>query len=367
MNKNIIITSEFPPFPGGIGNHAYCLASELYKNAKNVKVITDFRSVNHVIELDFDSKLPYEVKRVTNYKIRFFIYFLRTFYALREVFSTSKKNFILSGKFSIWIGGLMTIFHLKHKYIAVVHGSEVNAGGQFAKKYTAWCLSRFTNVIAVSNFTKELILERVSIPVTVINNGFSPLSEQETIKEKKLNLDALNIITVGNVTYRKGQNNVIAVLPQIKKLFPNVHYHMIGIPTEQNKFEELANKLNVKEHITFYGAISNNALSRLMTQSDVFFMLSNVLDNGDVEGFGIAVIEANAYGIPAIGSINSGIADAIKNDYSGKLVNPENQEEIMESLTDILNNYKDYSIHAMKWSKQFTWGIVVKKYLEIID
>ena len=39
----------------------------------------------------------------------------------------------------------------------------------------------------------------------------------------------------------------------------------------------------------------------------------------------------------------------------------------MESLTDILNNYKDYSIHAMKWSKQFTWEIVVKKYLEIID
>ncbi|NHN26179.1 glycosyltransferase family 4 protein [Flavobacterium jejuense] len=365
--KNVIISSEFPPFPGGIGNHAFSLALEMNKNNRDVKVITDIRGDNAKYELDFDSKLTFEVKRILKYKLRLFIYFTRIYYAFIELCSLETKTFILSGKFSLWIGGIMKMISSKHKYIAIVHGSEINAGGTIAKKYTSWCLSRFTHVIAVSNFTKELILEKKSIEVKVINNGFLPIVAKKIVKKSLMELGYLNIITVGNVTFRKGQNNVIAALPQIKMIFPNIHYHIVGIPTEKDKFEKLATQLNVRDNVTFYGTINNEELNELLIQSDVFFMLSNVLNNGDVEGFGIAVLEANACGVPAIGSMHSGIADAIKNNYSGKLVNPKSQVEIVASLKDIVENYGDYSLNATKWSKEFTWDIIIKKYFEIID
>ena len=96
-------------------------------------------------------------------------------------------------------------------------------------------------------------------------------------------------------------------------------------------------------------------------------MLSDTLKNGDVEGFGIAVLEANALGIPAIGSKNSGIADAIQDGFSGKLVNPHQSNEILEAFSDIMNNYAVYTINAKSWSAQFTWDIIVKKYLAIIE
>jgi phosphatidylinositol alpha-1,6-mannosyltransferase len=368
QNKIIIISSEFPPLPGGIGNHAYCLAFELFKNAKEVKVITDVRADKEEDELVFDLDLPFEVKRISKFKIRIFTYLIRIYYALIEAFSSNRRTFILSGKFSIWIGGLMKFIRPNHKYIAVVHGSEINAGGKFAKKYTAWCLSKFTKVIAVSKFTKNLILENKTIEdIVVINNGFSSLNENEFLLNRRKNTDELNIITVGNVTFRKGQNNVISALPAIKKVFPNVQYHIVGIPTEKATFKTLANELGVKENITFHGAITDIELKEIMIQADVFFMLSNVLENGDVEGFGIAVLEANAFGIPAIGSKNSGIADAIKNKYSGQLVDPKNEIEIVDSLIDIMNDFEEYSNNAIKWSKQFSWEIVIKKYLEIID
>ena len=55
--------------------------------------------------------------------------------------------------------------------------------------------------------------------------------------------------------------------------------------------------------------------------SDIFVMLSEETTTGDVEGFGIAVIEANALGIPTIGTMGSGLEDAISDKITGFLVN----------------------------------------------
>ena len=44
--KILIVTSEFPPQPGGIGNHGFHLANQLSKNFYEVEVITDNRSVS---------------------------------------------------------------------------------------------------------------------------------------------------------------------------------------------------------------------------------------------------------------------------------------------------------------------------------
>jgi phosphatidylinositol alpha-1,6-mannosyltransferase len=44
MKKTFIISSEFPPLPGGIGNHAYLLANYLHKKGYEISVLTDFRS-----------------------------------------------------------------------------------------------------------------------------------------------------------------------------------------------------------------------------------------------------------------------------------------------------------------------------------
>ena len=37
--KILILTSEFPPGPGGIGNHAFNLAEQFLKNNFDVKVL----------------------------------------------------------------------------------------------------------------------------------------------------------------------------------------------------------------------------------------------------------------------------------------------------------------------------------------
>lgn len=368
VDKNIlIVTTEFPPLPGGIGNHAYNLASQLSSLNKNITVVTNYRLKNTNEEDLFDDSNVFATKRIKRYKLTLVTYFLRFIIAFKECSKHNNRTIIASGKFSLWIIAVLSCILKKKNYIAILHGSEIRNGGNLSQKMTQWSLKQFAKIIAVSNFTKQIALQYNSnLKIEVINNGF--IKPNLEFKAPSINVKGNpKIITVGNVTYRKGQQNVINALPFLLESFPNLQYHCIGIPTEKESFLKLAKSLNVQNNITFHGALPSNQLVTILDESDVFFMLSDVLKNGDFEGFGIAILEANSMGLPSIGSNNSGIVDAIKNEFSGELVNPHNVEDIVDSFKKIMNNYNDYSQNAISWSTEFNWNKIIKKYIEIIE
>lgn len=363
MKKCLIITSEFPPLPGGIGNHAFNLANQLSLKEFQVTVCTDQRSKNLQDDTKFDNNLPFLVKRIKRYDFVFLTYFVRFFVCFIEI--RKKETILLSGKFSLWLGAILKLFFSKKKFVAILHGSELFAGNKFQQNFTKWSLKQFDCLIAVSNFTKKMALQlEKSLSIEVINNGFSGSSS--TNNPQSL-IGFPKLVTVGNVTHRKGQQNVIDALPNLKKTYPNIHYHIVGLPTEKEAFQKLADELEVSDLITFHGAVSNNQLFSIVAGSDLFAMLSQKLSNGDFEGFGIAILEANALGVPSIGSSDSGIADAIQDKFSGRLVLPNDVMSISNAVTDIMDNYEQYSGNAKKWSKQFEWNIVIDKYLEQIE
>ena len=62
--KIFLITSEFPPLPGGIGNHAYFLSNYLHKSGYDVSILTDFRAGKDDLVLDKEQDFTiYRVKR----------------------------------------------------------------------------------------------------------------------------------------------------------------------------------------------------------------------------------------------------------------------------------------------------------------
>ncbi|MEZ4824449.1 MAG: glycosyltransferase [Ignavibacteria bacterium] len=53
------------------------------------------------------------------------------------------------------------------------------------------------------------------------------------------------------------------------------------------------------------------------------------------------MIEANYFGLPAIGSKNSGLEDSINNGVSGILVDPKDPAEILDAVKTISENYQN--------------------------
>src|SRR5690554_3411348 len=105
MKKILIITSEFPPQPGGIGIQAHQLAKGLVGKGFHVQVVCDQRSGDGVEERQFDAEQPFEVVRVRRKRLILWSYVKRIQTALR--LSKTADVVLASGKFSLWTGGLL--------------------------------------------------------------------------------------------------------------------------------------------------------------------------------------------------------------------------------------------------------------------
>jgi glycosyltransferase involved in cell wall biosynthesis len=361
MTKILILTSEFPPQPGGIGNHAYNLAKGLQSNGFEIELVCDIRSKDAVEEKVFDKNLSFQIIRIPRRSILFFSYLKR----VKVSFSLIKNNEIVicSGKFSIWMGAFLSLF-FKRKFIAIIHGSEVRLPNKLLRNITDVSLKRFDKIIAVSNYTKSLVSHLSLKNVVVIPNGFQ--MEAPSVLQNK-NEPVPFLITVGNVTQRKGQHNVINALPILLKKYADLKYHIVGVPTEKERLEKLALHLGVENAVVFYGKVTEAEKIDLLQKSDVFVMLSETTKNGDAEGFGIAILEANSLGIPAIGASGCGIDDAINDGFSGKLINNKNPKQLENALDEILHNFQKYTEGAKSWSQNFNWNLVILKYIESIE
>lgn len=360
LNQLLLLTTEFPPQPGGIGNHAFHLAKGLQTNGYEVTLLSDRRSDDGEDEREFDAKAGFKIVRIPRKKIILLSYLdrIQTGYVLAK----NADTVLASGKFSLWLGAFLSLL-LKKKFVAVIHGSEVKLPNPVLRKLTDISLKRFHSIIAVSNYTKSLV-NHLSLKNThVIPNGFE-MNLGEASGDNKNPMPVL--ITVGNVTQRKGQHNIINALPVLLKTYPDLQYYIVGIPTEKAKLEKLALDLGVEKAVVFYGKVSEEKKVELLNQSDVFVMLSEETKDGDVEGFGIAILEANALGVPGIGAKGCGIEDAIKDGFSGKLIDNKNPEQFESALTEILNNYQTYSTQAVTWSEGFSWEKVISEYLKVL-
>lgn len=364
MKKNIlIVTSEFPPQPGGIGNHAYNLSLYLAKNGYSVSVIADQRGVDNSEEIAFDVELPFEVKRVALKRIRPLMYLNRIVKTFKEFKQTDYV--IATGKFSLWNVAFCSLFIGRQK-MAVIHGTEVNFKSAALKQSIDLSLKHFDTIVAVSNYTKNLVTHLGRI-VIVIPNGIDLKKWQPETIEKVSLKGSPALTTVGRVSTRKGQLRVIKLLPDLLKTYPDIHYHCVGIPTEADDFLEQAKQLSVDTHITFHGAVSGADLKAKLLATDLFVMLSTESETGDVEGFGIAILEANALGVPAIGSKNCGIEDAILNGKSGFLVSGDHLAEFKDAIKCVFDTPDFYKRESLAWAQLHSWDEIIKHYTKVIE
>ena len=362
--KNIlIVTSEFPPQPGGIGNHAYYLALNLSKNGYDVSVIADQRASENTSEINFDASLSFDVKRISLKRLRASMYLSRIVKTLKGF--RQADYVIATGKFSLWNVAFCSFFFKRSK-LAVIHGTEVNFKSTGLKKAVDLSLKKFDTIVAVSNYTKTLV-SHLKKEINVIPNGIN-LNEWQINHVNKISLKGNPVLTtVGRVSTRKGQLKVINILPELLKNYPDLQYHCIGIPTEADAFLRHAKALGISKHVVFHGAVSDLDLKSMIRATDVFVMLSTESSTGDVEGFGIAILEANAMGIPSIGSKNCGIEDAILDGQSGFLVSRDSGSEFEDALRRILETPESYKKEAIAWANLHSWDEIIKRYIKVIE
>lgn len=364
--KILILSSEFPPGPGGIGNHAYNLAKFLHRSGYRVTVLTNFENASIEDKIKLINENDFKIHYIKRYNFVFYTYIIRVAKAITIMASSNISICLCSGKFSLWLGALLKTIGFKCTFIGVVHGSEVNFKSSLFKFVTIKSLTKLDRIIAVSEYTKSLLPKPIQISSLVIPNGIDCSHFFKNKFNGSIPGDPA-LLTIGSVTRRKGQQNMINALPAMINSYPNLHYHIAGLPILIDDMIRLVNYNKVNKYVTFHGKVRFDKLVVLLESCKVFCMLSESQSSGDIEGFGIAILEANLYGLPAIGSRNCGIEDAIKHGSTGYLVDPHNIEEISEALNNLISNYNFFSKNAVDWAKAHDWGKIVKQYQEALS
>tara|TARA_B100000700_G_scaffold147977_1_gene164885 strand:+ start:1046 stop:2140 length:1095 start_codon:yes stop_codon:yes gene_type:complete len=362
----VISTRNFPPEVGGMQNLMGGLAAALINHGP-VKVFAD-KSDNFE---KYDSLSKAEIERFGGIKL------LRKYRKANQVIACIKDNKnIRSIFFDHWksVEKINSETILNIPSFCLIHSKEINhPKGSGINKRVLNSISKVKYVISNSNFTKRLALE-IGIPESKIHIIHPGCDNPEKI-EKDLQIKANEIfngafpkiITVARLERRKNHQNILMCIRNLKEKFPKIKYVSIGDGEEKDNLFKLRKELKIEKEVVLINKAHQKLKNSLIKNSDLFLMPS-IIFKKSVEGFGISFIEAASYGVGSIGGIHGGASDAIQNEKTGLICNGEDINSIYENILKFFenDNYRKYGSNALKFSQNFSWNKVIKKYLDLI-
>ena len=139
--------------------------------------------------------------------------------------------------------------------------------------------------------------------------------------------------------------------------------HIIGDGEEKTKIEEKINELNLKDNVILYGYKDKEFIREKLNDISLYLMTSYE------ECFGLVLLEAAAFGIPAIAfSSAEGATEIIKDDVSGYIINNRNKEEMKEKALELLNDKQKLALFghdARLNAEDYSYDSVKEKWLSI--
>lgn len=359
-----ILVFGMTPNPGGVES----VLMNYYRNIDKNKVQFDFLC-------NSPDKIAYEDELLTGgskvYKVS-----MRSKHPLkyhRELNDFFKKN---ADKYdAIWVNlnSLANIDYLKlaKKYgikrrIIHSHNSR-NMDGYLRgllheknKKHIAKYATDFwaCSVEAGKWFYPEKIRKQEKIINNAIDLNSIKFDEAERkIIRKKYNLEGKLVIgNVGRLHFQKNQTFLLEITKEIKKIVPNIKVVLVGDGSDKEKLQHKSRELGIEADVLFTGVQKN--ITAWLSTFDVFVFPSLF------EGLGVALLEAEATGVPVIASkkvipkeakITSNFIfyplTASPKEWAEKIVKLNNYQKRL-SEKEVLNDFKKAGYSIKEESKK---------------
>lgn len=129
---------------------------------------------------------------------------------------------------------------------------------------------------------------------------------------------------VGNFSPQKGHEYLIRAFAQVHEQLPDSTLLLAGDGPLLEPMRELAQELQLGSSVVFLGSVTD--VSALLAKSDVFVLPSIW------EGLSLALVEAQASGLPAVVSAVGGIPEVVKDGLNGLLVPPATVDELAAAM-----------------------------------
>lgn len=262
--------------------------------------------------------------------------------------------------------------------VTINHGQDVTLPVAIYQWHVPRIFKALNGVISVSSATRQASIERGLSPDkgVALPNGFD-VSVQHMLPQKRDAVQQLAkkydlalkdkkiIVSVGRQIKRKGHEWFIREV--MDKLSDDIVFLLVGYGPEHDAIKKAREDSGSAQRIIITGKISDDLLQACYAAADLFVM-PNIPVKGDMEGFGIVLLEANRAGVPAISSDIEGMRDVIKQGVNGFRVPHSNADLFADKISETLSgDLMALSASSKKYAiENFSWNSVAERYVDFL-
>lgn len=160
------------------------------------------------------------------------------------------------------------------------------------------------------------------------------------------------LVHFGRMRRYKAIDVVIRALALVRHDVRDAKLVIIGDGPDRERLDDVVRRERLHEAVHFTGRMNGAQMVDMLNRCHVF------LNASPKEGWGLTVVEANACGVPVVGSNVPGLRDSIQDGVTGFLVPYGNVEAFAEKTVALL---KDHALHERMsaageaWARTLTW------------
>lgn len=385
QSRSLLISENFPPGFGGSGRWFWELYRRLPSEAFSIAAGAQTGGE------EFDQGTSLDVERIPlSFPTRFIRPASLGHYrrALRELLVLARAKEIQSIQAGRCLPEGLLALLIKWRtgipYSCFAHGEEVNlSNSEISPPWydrrvyesrelgiiVGLVLARASMVIANSRNTRSILIERWQLPeerVRVLNPGvdthlFRPAPRSAEIRHRLGWADRRVVLTVGRLQKRKGHDLLIRALPELMTETPEVLYAIAGSGEELESLRQLVADEGLGEHVQFLTDLDDQQLASCYQQCDLFVLPNRDL-RGDIEGFGMVLLEAQACGRPVVAGSSGGTAETMSVPETGMLVDVEDRSALVGAIRELLSDPQRLDrmgARARAWvEERFEWDVL---------
>lgn len=229
-----------------------------------------------------------------------------------------------------------------------------------------------TELITVSNFTKERILQSSFIRknIEVIYNGLPEknfLSREQKKSVIDVNENVKNVLMLGNFSDNKGQLKFVEAARIVKEAIGTIHFTFIGNIYDNDYFKLCEKKIKdykLEDYVSFYHGINN--ASEYIELFDVV-VVPSMYD----ESFGLISVEAMSQGVPVVAFACGGIPEVLLDKCDGYVVPVGDSDMMAARIIELMVDEQKCKIMGkngkIDYLNRFTVDVMCKNYYSVIE
>lgn len=221
-------------------------------------------------------------------------------------------------------------------------------------------LYRGRHYITVSE-SSRIDMGRIGIDperVHLVHNG---IEVPHPVLTKPLN-SRPTICVLGRLVPHKQVEHVLHVAAALRQQVPDLHVEIVGEGWWHEPLVECAAELAVNDLVTFHGRVSDTVRGEILDRSWLLVAPSVK------EGWGIAIMEAAARGVPAVAYRSAGgVNESIQDWYTGRLV--DDLDELTKVTGELLSDAElreRFGQAARTRASGFEWDASARQFERVI-